>query len=257
MSAKNKKTPRVTVVMPAYNAEKTVERTIRDFPPDFVSKIILVDDGSSDKTVAIAKRLQLTVFEHSNNLGYGGNQKTCYWEALKDHPDVVVMIHPDYQYDSSRIVELVTPILHGDYDLMFGNRIRTRQEALAGGMPFIKYALNRFFCIVENVVLGANFSEYFSGMRAYSLHLLKSVPFQRFSNDFVFDQQMMICAYARGFKISQIDIPVRYFSEASSIQFVKGSKFLLQTLFLLLRFLLHKTGLTVDPLFTSRYAHAK
>ena len=257
MLAKNKKHPRVTVVMPAYNAEKTLQHTIKDFPPDFVNKIILVDDGSSDKTVAIAKRLKLTVFEHPNNLGYGGNQKTCYWEALKDNPDVVVMIHPDYQYDSSRIIELVSPILRGDYDLMFGNRIRTRQEALSGGMPFIKYALNRFFCIVENIVLGANFSEYFSGMRAYSSRLLKSVPFQRFSNDFVFDQQMMICAYARGFKISQIDIPVRYFSEASSIQFAKGSKFLLQTLSLLVRYLLHKSGFVSDELFISRYGQTK
>ena len=257
LAAKNKKPPRVTVVMPAYNAEKTLERTVKDFPPNFVNKIILVDDGSNDRTVAIAKRLNLTVFEHSNNLGYGGKQKTCYWEALKDHPDVVVMIHPDYQYDSSRIVELVTPILTGDYDMMFGNRIRTRQEALSGGMPFIKYALNRLFCIGENIVLGANFSEYFSGMRAYSSRLLKNVPFQRFSNDFVFDQQMMICAYARGFKISQIDIPVRYFSEASSIQFVKGTKFLLQTLFLLARYLLHKMEFVRDPLFTSRYAHTE
>src|SRR3989338_4536435 len=115
LAAKNKKPPRVTVVMPAYNAEKTLERTIKDFPANFVNKIILVDDGSNDKTGVIAKRLKLKVFEHSNNLGYGGNQKTCYWEALKDDPDVVVMIHPDYQYDSSRIIDLVSPILRGDY----------------------------------------------------------------------------------------------------------------------------------------------
>lgn len=248
------KKPKIIVVMPAYNAEKTLEKTIRDFPSDLVSKIILVDDGSTDKTVELARKLGITVFQHPNNLGYGGNQKTCYWEALKENPDVIVMIHPDYQYDSSLTGELVRPILEGRYDMMFGNRIRTRKEVLAGGMPLIKYVLNRVYCIIENMVLGANFSEYFSGMRAYSSTLLKSVPFQRFSNDFVFDQQMTLAAYAQNFRIGEIDIPVRYFSEASSIRFIKGSAFLLSTLFVLFRYTLHKSGLIEDALFRKKHA---
>lgn len=246
--------PKIIVVMPAYNAEKTLERTVKDFPPHLVTKIILVDDGSSDKTVEIAHRLGLTVFVHTANLGYGGNQKTCYWEALKENPDVVVMVHPDYQYDSSLVGELVRPILEGRYDMMYGNRIRTRSEVLTGGMPKMKYLLNRLYCILENFVIGANFSEYFSGLRAYSAGLLHAVPFQRFSSDFVFDQELMISAYANGFRIGEIDIPVRYFSEASSIQLVKGGKYLFDTLMLLFRYILHKNKIKTDPLFTKTYA---
>lgn len=249
-----KRKPKVIVVMPAYNAEKTLQRTIADFPPGLVDKTILVDDSSTDDTVSVALRMKLKVFQHPNNLGYGGNQKTCYWEALKDNPDVVVMVHPDYQYDSSLIGELVRPIVENRYDMMFGNRIRTREEVLAGGMPKIKYFINRMYCILENIVLGANFSEYFSGMRAYSAKLLRTIPFQRFSNDFVFDQQLFISAYANGFRIGEIDIPVRYFSEASSIQFAKGVKFLLETLYILLRYMLFKSKIIFDPLFTTSYA---
>ncbi len=245
--------PNIIVVMPAFNAEKTLAKTIKDFPPHVVTKTILVDDGSNDNTVAIAKKLHLTVFAHTNTVGYGGNQKTCYWEALKFHPDVIVMIHPDYQYDSSLIGELVRPILNGHYDMMYGNRIRTRAEALAGGMPPMKYVLNRMFCFLENIVLGANFSEYFSGMRAYSGKFLKTIPFQRFSNDFVFDQECMLVAFANGFRIGEIDIPVRYFSEASSIQFFKGSKFLLETLGLLVRFILHAHHLRDDYVFHMKH----
>lgn len=249
------KNSKIIVVMPAYNAEKTLEKTIKDFPPHLIYKTILVDDGSKDRTAEIARKLKLTVFEHPNNLGYGGNQKTCYWEALKDKPDVVVMIHPDYQYDSTRIGEMVQPILDGRYDMMFGNRIRTRSEVLAGGMPLIKYILNRFYTVVENIVLGANFSEYFSGMRAYSAKLLKAVPFQRFSNDFVFDQELMIVAYSQGFRIGEIDIPVRYSSDASSIKFIAGAKFLVESAFVLLRFVFYKLKIINDSLFVSKHAH--
>lgn len=248
-SQKISKKPNIIVVMPAYNARKTLQKTVADFPNGLISQIILVDDGSTDGTVVLAKKLRLTVYEHTTNLGYGGNQKTCYWEALKNSPDVVVMVHPDYQYDSSLIGELIRPIIEGRYDMMYGNRIRTRKEVLAGGMPPVKYFLNRSYCILENMVLGANFSEYFSGLRAYSARLLRTLPFQRFSNDFVFDQQMMVSAYARGFRIGEIDIPVRYFSEASSIKLFKGTKFLTETLFVLARFLLFKWHLTHDSLF--------
>lgn len=244
--------PKIIVVMPAYNAEKTLERTVRDFPQNLIYKTILVDDGSTDNTASLAKKLHLTVFQHPNNLGYGGNQKTCYWEALKDNPDVIVMIHPDYQYDSGLIGELVRPILEGRTDMMFGNRIHTRSEALQGGMPPIKYLLNRFFCILENMILGANFSEYFSGMRAYSRKLLLTIPFQRFSSDFVFDQQVMLSAYANNFRIGEINIPVRYFSESSSIRYLEGGKFLLETIITLGRYMLFKAKLINDPIFLTK-----
>lgn len=249
MNMWKKNTDKIIVVMPAYNAEKTLEKTVKDFPPGLITQTILVDDGSTDNTVARAQKLGLTVFVHPANLGYGGNQKTCYWEALKHDPDVVVMIHPDYQYDSRLIGELVRPILEGRYDMMYGNRIRTRKEVLNGGMPLIKYLFNRCFCILENFILGANFSEYFSGMRAYSKKLLHAIPFQRFSNDFVFDQQLMLVAYANGFKIGEIDVPVRYFSEASSIKYLKGGKFLWDTLVVLIRYILYKSKFYHDPLF--------
>ena len=240
--------------MPALNAEKTLEKTVMDFPKDFATKTILVDDGSWDKTASIARKLGLKVFVHTNNIGYGGNQKTCYLEALKENPDAVVMIHPDYQYDSRLIADLVKPITEGRYDMMYGNRIRTRSQVLNGGMPKIKYYGNRFYCILENIVLGANFSEYFSGMRAYSATLLKNIPFQRFSNDFVFDQEMMIVSYALGYKIGEIDIPVRYFSEASSIRFFKGAKFLIDTFIILIKYILFKLHFYEDTIFQIQHA---
>lgn len=227
---------KIIVVMPAYNAAKTIKKTVGDIPKGIISEIIVVDDHSTDRTVQVARKLGLTVFAHPQNLGYGGNQKTCYWEALKKNPDVVVMLHPDYQYDASLIEELIRPILEGRYDVMFGSRIRTRQEALAGGMPLTKYYLNRLFCVLENIVLGVNFTEHFSGFRAYSQKTLMSVPFQRFSNDFVFDQQFMISSIANHFRIGEIAVPVRYYHESSSIQFFRGTKFLLETLFVLIQY---------------------
>lgn len=251
MRKPNIKKPKVIVVMPAFNAEKTLEKTYQDLPKDLISEVIVVDDKSKDKTVEIAQKLGLKVFVHLQNLGYGGNQKTCYWEALKKDPDVVVMLHPDYQYDSTKTKELVESILKGEYDVMFGSRIRTRQEALKGGMPLTKYILNRIFCVIENMVLGVNFSEHFSGFRAYSRRVLETVPFQRFSNDFVFDQQIMASAIALGFKVGEIPVPVRYFSESSSIKFLKGTKFLLETLLVLLRFSLNKWGIVKDKIFNN------
>lgn len=220
--------------MPAYNAAKTLKKTVADIDRKVVSEIILVDDRSRDQTVNLAKKLGLIVFTHPQNLGYGGNQKTCYWEALKLNPAVVVMIHPDYQYDAALIPELVRPILQGRFDYMFGSRIRTRQEALQGGMPLMKYLLNRAYTLIANLVLGVNFSEHMSGMRAYSLKALKQIPFQRFSNDFIFDQQFTLAAIKLGLKIGEIPIPIRYYSESSSIGGWAGIKFYLQSYYLLL-----------------------
>jgi len=236
------KKPVIVVIMPAYNAAKTIQRTVADIPKGFVSKIILTDDGSKDDTVEVAKKLGLTVFVHPNNLGYGGNQKTCYWEALKMNPDVVVMLHPDYQYDATRLRELCQPILDGRYDMMMGSRIRTRKEALDGGMPPIKYYLNRFTTIVENMVLGINLSEHFSGLRAYSLKCLKTVPWGRFSNDFVFDQQFEVSAVEHGLEIGETPIPTRYFTEASSIGFIKGAKFMWGTYWELMKYIGRKVA---------------
>src|SRR3989344_8958718 len=231
---------KIIVVMPAYNAEKTLKKTYRDIPKGLVDEIILVDDGSKDKTVALAKKLGITVFEHPNNFGDGGNQKTCYWEALQRNPNVVVMLHPDYQYDSSLIGELVRPIIQGRFDYMFGSRVRTRREALEGGMPAIKYFVNRIYSLIANLVMGVNFTEHMSGLRAYSAKALKKVPFQRFSNDFVFDQQFTVSAIVKGLKIAEIPIPVRYYEDSSSIQFWRGAKFMLGSFWTLFLFVLSK-----------------
>jgi glycosyltransferase involved in cell wall biosynthesis len=244
-----KKTGKVVIVMPAYNAAKTVEDTYREIPLEYRKHIILVDDNSSDDTTKVAKKLGIKVFAHPNNLGYGGNQKTCYWEALKLKPDVVVMLHPDYQYDATMIPYLVQPILDGKFDFMFGSRIATKKGALEGGMPPLKYYVNRIVCFIQNILLGVNFTEHFSGFRAYSAKLLRKVPFQRFSNDFVFDQEMTISALSYGFRIGEIPIPTRYHEKASSIRFWKGSKFVLEGFLTIFFYYLHRLGIKRDRRF--------
>lgn len=243
---------KVVIVMPAYNAAKTVKDTFQEISGKYRKHILLVDDHSKDDTLNVAGRLGIKVFEHPNNLGYGGNQKTCYWEALKLNPDVVVMLHPDYQYDATKIDELVKPILEGEYDFMFGSRIKNRGMAIAGGMPKIKYYVNRIVCLIENILLGENFSEYFSGFRAYSKKLLTTVPFQRFSNDFVFDQEMTVSSMSYGFRIGEIPIPTRYHSKASSIKFLKGAKFILDGFGVILMFFLNKWGVMRNKRFGFR-----
>lgn len=243
------KEPKVVIVMPAYNAEKTISDTYHEIPFPLRQNIILIDDRSVDKTVSVAKSLGITVFTHTQNLGYGGNQKTCYWEALKLNPDIVVMLHPDYQYDATLIEELIRPIKLNRFDFMFGSRVQSRQSAISGGMPKLKYYVNRISCILENILLGVNFTEHFSGFRAYSVKVLKRVPFHRFSNDFIFDQQMIISALSHGFRIGEIPIPTRYHEKASSIQFLKGTKFILETFWTIFLFRLHKLGLLESKLF--------
>lgn len=229
------KIQKVVVVMPAYNAEKTLSKTYKDIPKDIIDQIILVDDGSHDKTVAISKSLGIKTFVHKQNKGYGGNQKTCYKKALEEGADIIVMVHPDYQYDSSLAGDLIEPIKQGKFDIMLGSRIRTRKEALAGGMPRYKYFSNRFLTILENIFLGQNLSEYHTGFRAFKREVLEKAPLDNFSDDFVFDQQILIWAIKKGFRVGEIPVPVRYFPDASSINFIRSIKYGLETLLALFR----------------------
>ena len=240
------------VVMPAYNAEKTLERTVADIPAGSTDKIILVDDCSKDRTVEVARRLGLDVIQHTKNLGYGGNQKTCYKTALEQGADFVVMIHPDYQYDA-RLVPYMTGLLKDNVcDVVLGNRIRTRAEALRGGMPFYKYIANRFLTVTENLLMGQNLGEWHSGLRAYTRQVLEKIPWERNSNDFVFDCQFLVQAAAFGFRIGDIPVPARYFSEASSINFRRSTRYGLESLKSVLQYRLHRSKLWRSPLFEPR-----
>jgi glycosyltransferase involved in cell wall biosynthesis len=227
--------PRVVVVMPAYNAARTLERTYADLPKDAVDKVILVDDVSRDETVEIARRLGLKVVIHVQNRGYGGNQKTCYLEALKDDADVVVMLHPDYQYDSRLVPELIAPILHGKADMVMGSRFLSG-ATLAGGMPVYKYISNRLLTGVENLVLRQRLSECHTGFRAYSRRLLETIPFLLNAE-----------AVAFGFRISEIAVPTRYFAEASSVNFGASVVYGLGTLKVMARYLLDRWQLRPSP----------
>lgn len=232
---------KVTVVLPAYNAEKTLERTLRDIPPHTVDELILVDDCSLDDTVALARSLGLTVFQHPENRGYGGNQKTCYREALARGADIVVMLHPDYQYDPRLISHFVRFLAEGYFDVMLGSRIRTRREALEGGMPPYKYYANRLLTLIENVVTGQNLSEWHTGMRAFRREVLESIPFQDNSDDFVFDTEVLFQVVERGFRIGEIPVPVRYFPEASSINLRRSIRYGLATLKVAWDYLVRRT----------------
>lgn len=237
------KKPKIVVVMPAYNAEKTVKATYDDLPKDLISEVILVDDASADKTIEKSKELGITVYIHKKNKGYGGNQKTCYRQALKRNPDVIVMVHPDYQYDAKLTGVLCEAIVNGRADIMLGSRIQTRSQVLSGGMPIWKYFANRFLTLVENMTMGLNLSEYHTGFRAYSSNVLKTIPFKEFSDDFVFDQEILISALSYGFNISEVPVPCKYFPEASSINFGRSSKYGLMTLYTVLLYLLHEMKL--------------
>jgi glycosyltransferase involved in cell wall biosynthesis len=234
--------------MPAYNAARTLERTYNDLPRDVVDHIILVDDVSQDETVEIARRLGLKVVIHIQNRGYGGNQKTCYLEALKDDADVVVMLHPDNQYDSTLVPQLVAPILEGRADLVLGSRFLNGQT-LAGGMPIWKYVSNRFLTIVENMALGQHLSECHTGFRAYSRRMLETIPFLLNSDDFVFDTEVIAEAVAFGFQLTEIPVPTRYFPEASSVNFRRSVTYGLATLQVMGRYWLDRHGLRPAPQF--------
>jgi glycosyltransferase involved in cell wall biosynthesis len=242
---------KIIVVMPAYNAAKTLERTYQDIPMEVVDHIILVDDVSRDQTVEIAQRLGLQTIVHIQNKGYGGNQKSCYVEALLAGADIVVMLHPDYQYDSTKVPELIAPIQQGKFDMMMGSRLLDG-GTLAGGMPLYKYISNRFLTLVENLVLGQQLSECHTGFRAYHRRVLTTIPFLLNSDNFVFDTEVIAQAVAFGFKIGEIAVPTRYFAEASSVNFKNSIIYGLGTLAVMGQFLLNRLGLVKQAKFHKR-----
>lgn len=248
----NNKKQKVIAVMPAYNAESTLTKTFNDIPPGSVDEIILVDDASTDNTVDMAKKLGITVIEHSQNMGYGKNQKTCYDEALRKGADIIVMIHPDYQYDPSVIPFAVGFIQYDICDIILGSRIRTRKETLSNGMPIYKYISNRFLTIFENLAFGQNIGDFHSGFRVYSSKVLSSKQYHINSNDFVFDTEFLAQAIHNGFRIGDVPIPTRYFPEASSINFKRSLKYGLLTLWVAVKFILQQTKLIKFKLFTKK-----
>src|SRR3990167_1689866 len=249
----DKKKPKIVVVMPAYNAQETVKATYNDLPKDIIHEVILVDDASKDKTIDIAKNLGITIYNHTDNKGYGGNQKTCYDQALKRKPDVVVMVHPDYQYDAKLVGVLCEPIVNSRADIMLGSRIQTRSQVLAGGMPLWKYFANRFLTLVENLAMGLNLSEYHTGFRAYSRQVLANIPYHKFSDDFIFDQQILISTLSFGFNISEIPVPCKYFPEASTINLQRSLKYGVMTIWTVLIYLLYELGIIRSSLFKSNW----
>ena len=238
------------VVMPAYNAAETLRMTWQDIPKEWVSKVILVDDASGDKTIDVARSLSLDVIAHPHNVGYGGNQKTCYMEALRQDADVVVMVHPDGQYDPTLIPQLVRPIVGGDADMVLGSRFLTPGGARRGGMPLYKFVSNRFLTTLENLVLGRRFAELHTGYRAYSREFLETVPFLRNSNDFVFDTEVIAQAVAFGFRVGEVPVETKYFPGASSASFRQSLEYGFKTLWTMVRYLAHRTGLHRTRLFT-------
>lgn len=233
---------KVVVVMPAYNAAKTLERTLADIPREWVDDIILVDDASRDGTVALARKLGLRVFVHDVNRGYGGNQKTCYTEAMKLGADIMIMVHPDHQYDPTVIPQLVAPLLEGTCDAVFGSRM-LGGHPLEGGMPKWKYLANVYLTAFENATFYMYLTEYHSGLRAYSRRYLETVNFMANSDDFVFDTEIIAQGVIHGMRIREIPIETRYFKEASMVGFWRSSVYGLSILKTLVKYKLHKKGL--------------
>lgn len=231
---------KIVVVLPAYNAARTLEMTVRDIPP-VVDEVILVDDKSSDETAELARRLGLKVFQREFNGGYGANQKNCYQLALAEGADIIVMIHPDYQYDPKLVKYFAEFIADGYFDVMLGTRIRSRREALAGGMPAYKYFSNRLLTVFENLVSGLNLSEWHTGMRAYKREVLERIDWRRNSDDFVFDSQVLFQIVAARYRIGEIPVPVRYFPDASSINFRRSLRYGFGTVLTALSYLIRRT----------------
>lgn len=250
--------PKVVVVMPAYNAAKTLRMTYAELPRDSFDLVIVVDDGSSDETAAVARELGLELFVHNQNYGYGANQKTCYREALKAGAEIIVMVHPDYQYDPRLLPVVIRPIQEGSADVVLGSRLLGGQ-VLEQGMPWWKYIANRFLTELENVVFGLKLAEYHTGYRAFRRETLESVNLEMNSDNFIFDQEIMAQLVRTNARIAEVPVPTRYFPQASSASFVQSSIYGLSILWLLWRYLLHKAGLVRQRQFeslTRRYSAA-
>jgi glycosyltransferase involved in cell wall biosynthesis len=245
---------KLAVVLPAYRAEATLERTYRSIPADIVDIVLLVDDASTDGTVGKARELGISTFVHHRNMGYGANQKTCYTEALKTGADIIVMLHPDYQYEPRLITAMAAMIASGIYEVVLGSRI-LGNTARQGGMPIWKYVANRGLTAIQNLMLGAKLSEYHTGYRAFSRHVLEDLPLLANSDDFVFDNQVLAQAVAFGFKIGEISCPARYFPEASSINFRRSCRYGLGVLLTSLKFRLWKWGLWQPEIFNDSPTH--
>jgi glycosyltransferase involved in cell wall biosynthesis len=239
---------RVVVVLPAYNAGRTLERTISEIPPGIVDELLLVDDASGDDTVEVARRLDIPCIVHPENRGYGGNQKTCYTEALKRGADIVIMLHPDYQYSPKLIGAMAWLAGSDEFDVVLGSRI-IGNGARSGGMPLYKYIANRILTAFENLLLGIKLSEFHTGYRTFTRQVLETLPLLECSDDFVFDNQMLAQAAMFGFRIGEISCPTRYFAEASSINFSRSVVYGLGVVATSVRFRMHKLGLSRDPLF--------
>lgn len=237
--------------MPAYNAERTLKKTFDAIPHNIVDQIILTDDKSIDKTVAVSSELGIKTFIHEKNKGYGANQKTCYKEALRAKADIIVMLHPDYQYDPRVIPFAIGFITTGICDIIIGCRIRTRTESLEGGMPLYKYISNRFLTTLENIILGQNLGDFHSGFRVYKRDVLEKINYSQNSNDFIFDTEFLVQAILYGFRIGDIPIPTRYPPEASSINFTRGLKYGLQTIGVMIKYILYKSGILHFKIFDS------
>jgi glycosyltransferase involved in cell wall biosynthesis len=242
----------ITVVLPAYNAEKTIEKTYNEIPFDIVDNVILVDDNSKDNTVEVAKRIGIKhIIIHDNNKGYGGNQKTCYNKALELNSDIVVMLHPDYQYTPKLIHSMCFLIANGVYPVVFGSRILGK-GALKGGMPLIKYIANRFLTFFQNILINQKLSEYHTGYRAFSREVLQKINYNNNSDDFVFDNQMVAQIFYAGFEIAEITCPTKYFDEASSINFRRSVKYALGVILVSISYFLQKTKLFKFKIFENK-----
>lgn len=240
---------KLVVVLPAYNASKTLQKTYAEIPFDIVDAVILVDDNSNDETVQIARELGIHhIIKHDKNLGYGGNQKSCYRKAIEIDADIVIMLHPDYQYTPNLIHSMAYIIANGVYPVVIGSRILSN-GALKGGMPLYKYIANRFLTLTQNIFMGQKLSEYHTGYRAYSTAVLKSIDFDNNSDDFIFDNQFLAQIFFKGYEIAEITCPTKYFEEASSINFRRSVKYGIGVLKTSFQYFLQKRGIINSKLF--------
>lgn len=241
---------KLVVIMPAYNAEATLRKTYAEIPHEYVDEVLLVDDASNDNTSKVARELGIRTIVHLKNKGYGGNQKTCYREALKCNADIVVMVHPDYQYSPLLVTAMASMIASGHYDVVLGSRI-LGGTALKGGMPLYKYVSNRFLTLIENMVIGAKLSEYHTGYRAFTREVLETLPLGENSDDFVFDNEMLVQAVFFRFRIGELSCPTKYFPEASSINFARSVKYGMGVISTALKYMLSKQNVKKFAIFRS------